>query len=713
MKKQKNKAHILFRFTLVTLLLLFVAVLVVTKLFMTTVVNAEAWNKRARSEMNKIDTIAPERGNILASNGSILACNKTVYEARMDLRHFRIPEDIPWQSVDSLADSLDVNYPRVKGLLSMHRDSIKKYSWHKKLREQLEMPSGKRTRALLLAKNISIADCERIGKFPFVKDFYLRYNLKKKNSPYYYTSSNRRMLPYGDMAKYSIGRVHQNLKTKEWHGYSGLEKDLDSLLYGIPGLAKRVTMTKGIGRWITREPQRGYDVLTTIDIDIQDILEEELMSTLEFANAEWGTAIIMDVNSGDIKAISNLERLKDGTYGEAYNRIVDPYEPGSVVKILSMLIAFEDGLVSSVNQSVDCSPFQGTSDPHAPTVKSIKQVIGMSSNTGTARILFKKYSADPASYYERVARLGFFEPMHTGIAEEKTPHFPKLLPKDRKGNNITMTARLLSLARQTYGYNTEIPPLYTLSIYNAIAAGGRYVRPRLVRGLRMPSRPDSIFPVRYIRDRICSEETAAKLRECLHEVVWGKGCTGRRVQDDRVEIAGKTGTVYPVREGIGGYDTSRRRYAFAGFFPYSRPKYSCMVLILAPAHSGSAASLSGGVLKNVAVKLYARGLLDNESSYAHHKNYTPPVISAGADSKAGSIGRLAKIDSPRRLPGTETSKGDVVPDVTGMAAPAAIAALEKRGLNVLLSGTGTVTTQSIPPGTKIKKGSRILLIMKQ
>ena len=712
MKKQKNKAHILFRFTLITLIILLFSVAVVTRLFFTTVVKADAWNSRAKKEMERVDTIEPERGNILAANGSILACNKTVYDVLLDLRHFRIPSDIPWQSVDSLADSLDVYYPKKKDLLSMHKDTIARYSWRKYLYDQLEKPVEKRSRAFRLAKNAGISDFERIGEFPFVKDFYRGLNLKKKNSPYYRTSSVRRQLPYGDMAKYSIGRVHQNLETKEWHGYSGLEKDLDSFLYGKPGLAKRVAMTRGIGRWVTREPVRGYDVLTTIDIDIQDILEEELMNTLASVNAEWGTAMIMEVGTGEIKAISNLERLDDGSYGEAYNRIVEAYEPGSVVKVLSLMIAFEDGLIKSVNESVDCSPFQGTSDPHAPRVKSVKQVLGMSSNTGTARILFRGYSSDPSKYYGRLKDIGFFEPMHTGIAEEKIPRIPRLEPKDRKGNNITMTARLLSLARQTFGYNTEIPPLYTLSVYNAIAGGGRYVRPRLVRGLRDADGRDSIFPVSYIRDRICSEETAAKMRECMHEVVWGKGCTGRRVQDDRVEIAGKTGTAFPVNEGVGGYDKSRRRYAFAGFFPYEKPMYSCMVLILANGHSGSAASLSGGVLKNVAVKLYARGMLGNHSSYSRDKVEDEPVLASGADRKAMQVRKFARLDQSKRLrSGASVAKG-TVPDVTGMDPASAVQILELQGMSVVLNGAGLVRSQSVAAGSPIVKGKKILLVLR-
>lgn len=710
MKKQNNKSHILFRFGCIILIFLVISAFIVSKLFYTTVIEAHAWNERSRKHMDRLDTIAPERGNILADDGSILACNYTVYDVLFDFRHYKVKRDMDWKTLDALADSLDAHFPRRAGLAQMPPDSVKKYSWHAYLRRKLEVNPENLPRALRLARNVSLEDFERIGGFPFIKEFYEGSNLKKKSSPYYKTAVTRRQLPYGSMAKYSIGKVYQDQGNKQWHGYSGLEKDLDSLLYGEPGLAKPVTLTRGMGQWITKEPVRGADVITTIDIDIQDMLEEELLATLQRVGAEWGTAMIMEVGTGQIKAISNLELLESGEYGEAYNRFVEPYEPGSVVKTLSLMLAFEDGLIRSVNESVDCSPFQGTSDPHAPTVKNIKQVLGMSSNTGVSRIIFRGYRDRPEAYWDRLASIGFFEKMHTGIAEEKLPRIPKLLDHDKKGNRITMTARLLSLARQTFGYNTEIPPLYTLSIYNAIAGGGRYVRPSLVKGIRRADGTDSIFPVSYIRDRICSEETAAKMRECLHEVVWGKGCTGRAVQDDRVEIAGKTGTAFPVRVGVGGYDTSRRRYAFAGFFPYDKPMYSCMVVILAPAHSTSAASGSGGVLRDVAVKMHARGMLGNHNYYTHTSSGSLPEAARGTDAAAVRKMTSSQKVALRNAPG-KVSPGRV-PDVTGYNIAAATRILEKAGLNVTVSGRGHVVSQSPAAGARLVKGNKILLILK-
>lgn len=701
--KQNNKKHILFRYGLISLFFIFFGILVMIKLFNTTVIEASAWNDRAHRELSRIDTIRPERGNILADNGNILACNLKVYDIKIDLRHNKVKalRAIPWAKVDSLADSLDVHYPRVKNLHA-HPDTFKKYSWHTRLRRELEKDPDKRTRALRLARNKTLEDFEKVKSFPFLKDF----KGKGFRNPLYKEERNIRMYPYGRMAYRSIGRVNENAKTRQIHGYSGLEKDLDSLLYGHPGLAKKVALTNGFTNWVATPAIRGYDIRTTIDIDLQDMLEEELHTVCSDSKAEWGTAILMEVKTGEIKAISNIELLEDGTYGEALNRAVLPFEPGSVMKPISLMIAFEDGLVKSVNDQVSCAPFQRTSDPHGAGMKTMKQVIEQSSNPGIARVIFKGYEKDPARFHDRLKELGFFEPIRSGIAGECTPRIRKLLPKDSRGNNITMTARHLDLARQAYGYNTELPPLFTLAVYNAIANGGRYVRPHLMKRLIDEHGKDSVIPIQYIRDRICSEETARKVSECIAEVVWGEHGTARAVRDDRVKVVGKTGTAYPVEKGA--YNTAKRRYAFAGFFPYENPQYSCITLVLGP--SGTSANrTSGQVVKNMAVKMYSRGKLNNSSSYTTDKKGGKPIVvgSEKCDNQmlASSIGASGM----KHYKTAKDHAHGVVPDVKGYDAPSAVKLLEERGINVKLSGSGYVVAQSIPAGTRARQDQTITL----
>ena len=439
------------------------------------------------------------------------------------------------------------------------------------------------------------------------------------------------------------------------------------------------------------------------------MLEEQLLNVCSEVNAEWGTAILMEVATGEIKAISNIELLDNGTYGEALNRAVLPFEPGSVMKPISLMIAFEDGLVKNVTDMVDCSPFQRTSDPHGSGPKTMKQVIEQSSNTGIARVIFRGYANNPASFHDRLESIGFFEPMHSGIAGECVPRIRKLVDRDSRGNNITMTARHLDLARQAYGYNTEIPPLYTLSIYNAIANDGRYVRPHLVRSLIDENGRDSVLPIRYIRDSICSPATARKVRECIREVVWGEHGTARMVRDDRVTVVGKTGTAYPVEHGV--YNTAKRRYAFAGFFPYDKPKYSCMALVLAPAGT-SANRTSGQVVKNMAIKMFARGMLDNVSTFTATRNASTPVMAAFLGSSPKTLYQALGINGSKRIAAEKPADAPLVPDVRGYSAREAIRILEQRGIDVSISGQGRVVAQSIPKGTPVTRNMKIKLILK-
>lgn len=709
-KKKGNKSRIFKRYGWVSAGFMFMSVLIVGIMFWTTVMEAPEWNKRASKELEQIDTIAPERGSILAANGNILACNLKVCEIRLDLRHNKIVkmDKARLKSyLDSLADTLDKVYPRFDPLKA-DLATRNARSWRVRFDEELQKEPEKRGRSILIAKNRPVQEYDSARNFVFVRNF------KGKGAlcPLYKVEGDKRIYPYGRMANRSIGRVHEISsgvvgRKGEIHGYSGLEKDLDSLLYGKPGLAKKVALTRGYSNWTTVPPQRGYDLLTTIDIDLQDMVEQSLQDICLEHDCTWGTAILMEVSTGEIKALSSIERFDDGTYGEARNRAVLPFEPGSVIKPISMMIAFEDGLVSSVNQTVDCSPFQKTKDPHAPSVKTMKQVIEMSSNTGISRIIFRGYAQDPAKYYDRLASIGFFEKMNSGIAGENIPQVRRLTDKDSRGNNITMTARHLDLARQAYGYNTMVPPLYTLAYYNAIANHGKLVRPHLVRALRSET-GDSIIPISYIRDQVCSPETAEKVKQCIHEVVWGEHGTARQVRDDRIKIVGKTGTVFPVENGQ--YNPSKRRLAFAGFFPYEEPKYSCMVLVEASAGK-SANRTSGQVVKQIALKMLARGLINETPRLEKRASTDKPVLAASVDpaSKEASTTLGASV---KRVTADANVKPGKVPNVIGFDLPSAVRLLESHGLNVAVAGTGRVASQSIAAGTPVRRGDRITITLK-
>lgn len=691
-EKKGNHLHILFRYGVVTILILLFSGAIGYKLFSTTVIDAPHWNEKARKQLEKVDTILPERGDILSDKGDILATNLRYYTVRVDFRCENFKQHQYQMALDQLADSMGKYFP------VRTRDQ-----WRKRLEEPLKSDPKKRPRAWPLITNISYLDLQRIKTFPF-------FSIGNRNKTGMTVESvMRRSNPYGAMARRSVGGVGQTAECKEIHGIYGLEKALDSLLYGVPGLAKKIALTKDIVNWTDVEPVPGYSVRTTIDIQLQDIVENELNRVLDSCSADWGCAVLMDVKTGDIKAISNLERSKRGNgYIEALNYAVVGFEPGSVVKPISMMIALEDGLVNNLEEVIPIGKSwayaggRAITDSHYNGSLKVREVIEQSSNIGMARIITRGYDKNPKAFVERLRGIGFLDPMNTGIAGETTPYF-----RSDPGR--------VDLSRMCYGYASQIPPIYTLSIYNAIANGGRYVRPRLVKGLRTENF-DSVLPVTYIRDRICSEENARKMQYMLKQVVWGAHGTGRSLKNDKVALAGKTGTCYSVDPATGKYNTARKRLAFCGFFPADDPQYSCFVLTFYPKRNMfGAASTSGQVMKNIAVKMYSRGLLGNSSDFAEGAGGVSRAQLYGTNTperhkavrQAAGIKSEAHPAAPRKMP-----KG-TVPSVLGLGVREAVATLENNGFNVKFQGTGYVRQQIPEEGTPLKRGSTVTLALAQ
>lgn len=262
-------------------------------------------------------------------------------------------------------------------------------------------------------------------------------------------------------------------------------------------------------------------------------------------------------------------------------------------------------------------------DSHATTSLKVREVLEQSSNIAMTRIITRHFEANPGEFYSKIKELGFLKPMHTGISGETVPRIDSV-PSNRGGR--------LVLSRQCFGYATEIPPLYTLALYNAIANDGAFVRPRLFKRLiNTELGVDSVLPVSYIKDRICSRENAAILRDMLKRVVWGDHGTGRSLRNDYVALAGKTGTSYMIENGQ--YVTSKKRLTFCGYFPADKPKYSCIVLTCAPKVNWlGAASTSGQIMRNIAMKMYSRGMLgDNSDYHAEEPHGDVPRIAATID----------------------------------------------------------------------------------
>jgi cell division protein FtsI (penicillin-binding protein 3) len=688
--RKDNHSHIQYRYGIITLLILLFSACICYKLARTTVVDAKHWNENARKQLERVDTILPERGDILSDKGTLLATNLRYYTVRIDYRCDNFKQNEYLANLDQLADSMGKYFPKHS------RDQ-----WRSRLESPLKGDRKDRPRAWPLITNISYLDLQRIKSFPF-------FNIGNANKTGMTVESVlRRSNPYGAMARRSVGGVGQTSECREIHGIYGLEKALDTLLYGKPGLAKKIPLTKDIVNWTDVPPKRGYDVQTTINIQLQDIVENELNRMLDSCSADWGCAVLMDVKTGDIKAISNLERSKNGNgYSEALNYAVVGFEPGSVVKPISMMIALEDGLVNNLEEVIPIGKswaYAGgrpITDSHYNGSLRVREVIEQSSNIGMARIITRGYDKNPKGFVERLRSIGFLDPLNTGIAGETTPYFN---PNPAR----------VDLSRMCYGYASQIPPIYTLSLYNAIANNGKYVRPRLVKGLHTEDF-DSVIPVSYIRDRVCSEENARKMQYMLKQVVWGDHGTGRSLKNDKVALAGKTGTCYSIDPNTHQYNTGRKRLAFCGFFPADNPQYSCIVLTYYPKRNMfGAASTSGQAMKNIALKMFSRGLLGNSPDYADGATSLsrPQLFATTQPTRHKVVRRAAGIKSethpatPREMP-----KG-TVPSVVGLGLREAVVALENKGYNVKFQGSGYVKQQLPASGTRLPKGGRVTLAL--
>lgn len=712
---KKLKARIIFRYALVAMFIVLFASAIIAEVFDTTVRHRAEWEFHTDSLLSVKTPINPVRGDILASDGSVLATNVVYYTVRIDFRSEQFNDKEYAKSISQMADSLTKYFGK------------KKDDWVNHLIEPLSKPKQKRTRGFALIKNISYNDYLRIRTFPFLNNPY------KNKCGIRLEEEVRRSNPYGKMALRSVGTLTED-ENGEHHGYSGLEKDLDSLLYGKPGVSRIMPVNKNTINWVDTPAINGYTIKTTIDVKMQDIVETELEAVLAKNNADWGVAILMDVETGDIKAISNLELSPSQTqYIEGMNRAVRGFEPSSVMKPISMLIALEKGWAPNLNREIstgakyyyggnDVNPI---SDCSPVNTMPIWEIIERSSNIGMTKLMMPNIKY-PAEFKEMLAEIGFLEPMDLHIAGAKTPYIP-----------IRDKGAFVDVARMTYGYASEIPPIYTLSIYNAIANGGKYVRPRFVTNI-MGNGIDSVIPVSYIRDRIASEKNVKILHQMLERVVWGKNGTAKILQSPVVKIVGKTGTGNAVIENPvikksgkvrthdiygrpwpkgtpGTYDKSRKRLSFCGYFPADKPKYSCFVMIFYPKGDNSdvgAAASSGSVLKEIALKMYSRGMLDNTSDYKAGKtsaNNSPTLYATNYTSRYDHIQSGFNIEKMNRIKGSSVEGG--VPSVLGMGIREAVVKLERAGLTVQFEGSGYVKEQYPEPGSNYSKGDAVKLIL--
>jgi len=647
-------------------------------------------------EKRKIDAL---RGNIYSSNNSLLAVTIPKYEIRLDMisnksdRFFNT-------NVDSLAYRLS----------KLFKDRSKQ-----EYKRILKKARARKNYYLLIQRNVKYKQLIELKTFPILR-------LGRNKGGLIIIKSNKRELPYKDLAKRTIG-----IYNKEKQKYIvGLEGAFDEELTGTHGTRLMQKIEGGI--WMPIDPlneikpENGNDVITTIDIDIQDIAENALKTQMLDQKADNGCAIVMEVATGEIKAIANLGLDKYGHYTENYNYAIGAAtEPGSTFKLASMLVALEDHMVK-LSDSVDTHngsvTFYGKTirDDHkiGNGIISVRDIVEHSSNVGISTIIWEHYGHQPQKFIDGLYKIGLHKKLGLPIKGEAEPYIKNTKDKSWSG---------ISLPWIAYGYELHITPLQTLTFYNAIANNGKMMKPLFVKEIRNTNEIVESYEPIVINEQIASEETIKKLQSMLEGVVL-RG-TARNLKNSYYKIAGKTGTAQ-IAQGARGYNKSNYRASFCGYFPADDPKYSCIVLITNPTAGKFYGNIvAGTVFKSISDRIYSNHVDITSTQNRNPKTSIPAIYyKAGASTDYDKIYQEMQVSSPIDLGSeyvicipegdsshyaTRNIKENRIPKLIGMTAKDAVYLLEELGLKVQIRGSGYVKEQSISAGTLAKKGKVITL----
>ncbi len=659
--------NILTRLYIVAACLFLFAVAVMVKLVSIQWVDGEKYRNLAEERTTKMFTIAPNRGNLYSDDGSLLATSVSRYTIRFDA--VTVDDTDFKEQVVPLADALS-------GLLG-------KSSSH--YQQLLRKAKQNKNRYVLIARNLDYSEYMVVKEFPL-------FRLGPYQGGLIIEQKTVREHPLGKIAERSVG--YERVDENGYYTRVGLEGAFGEYLRGTEGKRLKQKIAKGqwkpIGQDNIVEPKDGYDVVSTIDINIQDIAHHALLKQLEHYKAEHGSVIVMETKTGEIKAISNLGRTAEGKYYERLNYAIgESHEPGSTFKLMNLVAALEDKVIDT-SSVVDTEKgiwriyrHRVRDSKHGGYGKiSMAKAFEVSSNTAFAKTIHNGYKNAPEKYVNRLMSMNLHQELGLPIKGEGIPVLR--YPGDKGWSG-------LSLAQMAYGYEVAMTPLQVLTFYNAIANDGEMIKPRLIKEVREWDRTVYQFDKEIIDASICSKETAAKVKGLMKNVVEKKHGTGHGLYSPNFSMAGKTGT---AQKNYASKDPDKLRYisTFAGYFPAENPKYSCIVVIHEPDKSVGyyGADVSGPVFKSVAQKIYANSPLIDEVDM-------PRKIDEKVD------GNFQKYYAEVQ------KKYNQVPNVKGMSGMDAISILENLGLQVEVKGNGKVKKQSISHGTDISKVDKIVL----
>jgi cell division protein FtsI (penicillin-binding protein 3) len=686
------KRDIRFRVYLSFTGILVLAAAVVVKAVLIQTNEGEALRAQAERAHTRKEVLLPERGNIYGEDGALLSSTIPQFDLRVDFKAIQ-PDTFSYY-VDTIASALAGIFNDVDA---------------REYKRQLKAAFRQGERYWLLKKNAPFYQYQAVRDLPV-------FNKGKNKGGLIAESRSKRVNPYGMLAYRTIGLWRENA------GNIGLEQRYDSVLSGRAGA--RIMRKTSRATWVPIsgsevDPQNGQDIVTTIDIGIQEATEQALLDVLQKNNSQYGTAIVMEVKTGKIKALANLGRQKDGSYWEDYNYALIPTEPGSTFKLMSLYALLEDGFIN-VNNTVHAGSGvavfgrQRVVDDHANLGSvSLKHAFAQSSNVVFAHLVNKHYGASPMKYIKHLHRLKLNEPTGIDLAGEQKPLIKT--PSDKYWNKQT------SLPWISYGYESKITPLHTCMVYNAVANNGKLMKPYLVQGIYEYGLPVKEFEPTVLNEQIGKPATIKQLQQALLAVV--EEGTAKGIRSPYYTLAGKTGTAQVADKGI-KYADGVRQGSFVGYFPYDKPEYTIAVLVRsAPNGPYYGAVVGAPVFKSIADKLYTNhiggrklpaaekptGTLVAKNAPAERYREAISALGWGIDNADGQgPARIAQSGSRYFVEKKQTRKNSI-PDVSGMGLKDALFLLEYSGLRVSFSGSGRVISQSIAPGADIEKGKRIHL----
>ena len=675
------------------------------------------------SERVKLDStaITPTRGNILSCDGKLMASSLPEFEIFMDFKTLHdAGTDTLWrENIDAIAKGLNNIFPE----RSAH--DFKTYLEEGRAKQSRYWP--------IWPKRIDYNTLCDVRALPV-------FNIKSKyRSGFIFKEYNARKHPYGSLALRTIG----DLFGKKDSAICGIELSFDRELRGIDGVKHRRKILNKYLDIIDTPPTDGLDVVTTIDVGIQDLAERALVQELKDpdVHGDVGVAIVMEVATGDIKAIVNMEKCGDGEYRERKNHAVsDLMEPGSVFKTASIMVALDDGVVDTtarVETAGGVWPMYGREmrDHNwrrgGYGMLTLPQTLMVSSNIGVSRIIDDHYRNCPEKYVEGIHRLGLADDLKLPIAGS-SPAKIRMPKKDKRGKQYVNWSKT-TLPWMSIGYETQVPPISTVTFYNAIANNGKMMRPRLVKAVMKDGEVIKEFPPVVMRSSICKSKTLGEIQTILEHVV-SQGL-GKRAGSPSFKVAGKTGTAQVAKGG--GYKMGTVHYllSFAGYFPADAPRYSCIVCIQKSGLPASGGGMSGKVFHDIAEGIMAQSLkMDVKDAHDENSILEPDVKSGniiaadyvlthlGYETRAdwsGSYadgnpiwGHVTRGNGHIALTRQAKTQANVMPDVTGMGARDAVFLIESRGVKTKLYGRGKVTQQSIAAGHTISKGMACILTLR-